>query len=56
MFLVVTKIFIALHISNWNTDHKNEAIQNSLLKKLDIELQSNIYRLNFMSVKFETIF
>jgi Family of unknown function (DUF6090) len=53
--LVVIGILIALSINNWNTDRQNKNIRTQLLLKLDIELQSNIDRLFFLSDKYEEL-
>lgn len=55
IFLVVIGILIALQVSNWNTESQNKDIQTSLLQKLDVELQANIDRLNFLSGKYEEV-
>ncbi len=55
IFLVVIGILIALQVSNWNTESQNKDIQISLLQKLDVELQSNIDRLNYLSGRYEKL-
>jgi len=53
--LVVIGILIALSLNNWNTDRQNKNIRTQLLLKLDIELQSNIDRLFFLSDNYEEL-
>jgi len=44
--LVVIGILIALQINNWNINQKNSRLEQSMLVDIDLEISSNIERLN----------